>query len=70
MEPSVFQNALFGYNSGIVLSPPFWVPLWILVAVQYVLAFWIGRGLLGYEAKYPEYSTECQRAEWRGKKPL
>ena len=70
MEPSVFQIVLLGYNSATVLSPPFWVPLWILVAVQYVLAIWIGRGLLGYEASYPEYSTEFQRAEWRGDKQL
>ena len=47
MAPSPFQLALFGYDSATVACPPFWVPLWFLVAIHYVLAHWIAAGLLG-----------------------
>jgi len=38
---------LFGYNSATVLCPPFWFPIWILKAIHYMLAYWIGAALLG-----------------------
>ncbi|KAK8070919.1 hypothetical protein PG997_011122 [Apiospora hydei] len=60
LEPSVFQLALFGCMSETVLTPPFWVPLWILSLLHHVLAYWIAAPLLGYQATYPEYSKEDQ----------
>ncbi|KAG8158053.1 hypothetical protein KVR01_011814 [Diaporthe batatas] len=56
MAPSVFQIMLFMYHSDMVLTPPFWTPVWLLVALHHVLAYWVGAGLLGYKASYPEYS--------------
>ena len=47
LAPSVFQLTLIGYNSATVLSPPFWVPICILTAIHYVLAYWIAARLLG-----------------------
>jgi hypothetical protein len=47
ISPSIFQIILFGYNSATVTSPPFWMPIWVLKAVHYVLAYWIAAGLLG-----------------------
>ena len=48
LKPSVFQLILFAYHTSTVLSPPFWVPLWLLVGIHHVLAYWIAQGLLGY----------------------
>ncbi|KAL9131585.1 MAG: hypothetical protein Q9175_006728 [Cornicularia normoerica] len=70
MAPSLFQIVLFGYDSATVSCPPFWVPIWILVVIHYVLAYWIAAGLLGYEASYPEYSTESQHSSGRRDKLL
>lgn len=67
IEPSIFQLVLLGYNSATVSCPPFWVPIWILTAIHYVLAYWIAAGLLGYEPSYPEYS-ESQHSSMRSKK--
>jgi hypothetical protein len=47
VAPSIFQILLFMYHSEIVLTPPFWLPLWILVGLHHVSAYWIGAGLLG-----------------------
>lgn len=48
MKPSVFQMILFAYSSSTVLTPPFWVPRWLLIVTHHVLAYWIAQGLLGY----------------------
>ncbi|KAK2609449.1 hypothetical protein N8I77_002946 [Diaporthe amygdali] len=56
VAPSLFQILLFLYHSDIVLTPPFWTPIWLLVVLHHVLAYWVGAGLLGYQASYPEYS--------------
>lgn len=45
--PSIFQILLFLYHSDIVLTPPFWTPVWILVLLHHFLAYWVGAGLLG-----------------------
>ncbi|KAF3763872.1 hypothetical protein M406DRAFT_323355 [Cryphonectria parasitica EP155] len=57
LAPSLFQILLFLYDADIVLTPPFWLPLWFLVSLHHVLAYWVGAGLLGYKASYPEYSS-------------
>jgi hypothetical protein len=48
LKPSVFQLALFSYEASTLATPPFWVPMPLLIAVNYMLAYWIGAGLLGY----------------------
>lgn len=48
MAPSIFQMLLFLYHSDMVLTPPFWMPIWFLVGLHHVLAYWVGAGLLGY----------------------
>lgn len=48
IAPSIFQIILFLYHSDIVLTPPFWLPIWFLVGLHHVLGYWIGAGLLGY----------------------
>lgn len=48
LAPSIFQIILFLYNSEIILTPPFWLPLSFLVVVHHVLAYWVAAGLLGY----------------------
>ncbi|KAK3320795.1 hypothetical protein B0T19DRAFT_478005 [Cercophora scortea] len=71
LEPSVFQLTLMLHHSGIILSPPFWVPLWILTVLSYIAGNWIGAGLLGYKASYPEYAVEPGKDLRReGKKEL
>ncbi|KAI1807186.1 hypothetical protein F4811DRAFT_40573 [Daldinia bambusicola] len=61
MEPSIFQMALLGWSSDIIfVTPPFWVPLWILKLVQYVIGFIIGQFLLGYRTTYPEYNLKSR----------
>ncbi|KAK3683970.1 hypothetical protein B0T22DRAFT_520386 [Podospora appendiculata] len=70
LAPSVFQLALMMYDSGIILSPPFWVPVWILTVLSYVVANWIAAGLLGYKASYPEYALEPEDLKREGKKEL
>ncbi|KAI1430765.1 hypothetical protein GGR50DRAFT_698692 [Xylaria sp. CBS 124048] len=62
VKPSIFQIILFSYHASTVLSPPFWVPLWLLNGTHYILANWIAQGLLGYKPSYPEY-TEKARSE-------
>lgn len=47
MAPSIFQILLFLYHSDIVLTPPFWVPVWFLVLLHHFFAYWVGAGLLG-----------------------
>ncbi|KAH8767421.1 hypothetical protein F5883DRAFT_522015 [Diaporthe sp. PMI_573] len=56
VAPSLFQILLFLYHSDMVLTPPFWTPVWLLVLLHHFLAYWVGAGLLGYQASYPEYS--------------
>ncbi|KAK7954817.1 hypothetical protein PG988_015511 [Apiospora saccharicola] len=48
LAPSLCQLALFACWFTTVLTPPFWVPLWILKLVHHVLGYWIGKTLLGY----------------------
>ncbi|KAI0547910.1 hypothetical protein F4679DRAFT_552545, partial [Xylaria curta] len=60
LKPSIFQIILFSYHASTLLSPPFFVPLWILFAVHYVLANWIAQGLLGYKPTYPEYTEKTR----------
>lgn len=47
IEPSLFQILLFLYDADIVLTPPFWVPIWSLTGLHHVLAYWVGARLLG-----------------------
>lgn len=47
LSPSLFQLLLFFESGSILISPPFWVPIWLLGFVQYVLAQGIGRLILG-----------------------
>ncbi|KAI0125621.1 hypothetical protein BJ170DRAFT_684881 [Xylariales sp. AK1849] len=68
ISPSIFQILLFLYHSDIVLTPPFWLPIWFLVALHHVFAYWVGAGLLGYRAIYPEYSKDFQRLGSAAKK--
>ncbi|KAL6695687.1 hypothetical protein J3F84DRAFT_349002 [Trichoderma pleuroticola] len=58
MAPSIFQLMLICYDCATLATPPFWTPLWLLRSVQYILAYWIGGRLLGYEPSYPEYYKE------------
>ncbi|KAI5918412.1 hypothetical protein F4810DRAFT_725716 [Camillea tinctor] len=58
LKPSIFQLALFSYEASTLGTPPFWVPMSILIAVNHVLAYWIAAGLLGYKASYPEYTVK------------
>ncbi|KAL7931837.1 hypothetical protein V8C35DRAFT_329204 [Trichoderma chlorosporum] len=53
MTPSVFQILLICYDCATLAAPPFWVPLWLLGAVQYVLAYGIGGYLLGCVYQFP-----------------
>jgi hypothetical protein len=48
ISPSIFQIILFGYYSATVPSPPFWLPIWLLTAINWFLATWIAERLLGY----------------------
>ena len=48
VSPSLFQIALFGVNSATIFTPPFWMPIWILKALHYFLAYCVGVALLGY----------------------
>ncbi|KAI6086402.1 hypothetical protein F4821DRAFT_130197 [Hypoxylon rubiginosum] len=48
INPSIFQMALFGWSSDtLFITPSFWVPLWILRAIQFVAGHLIGVFLLG-----------------------
>ncbi|KAI1356620.1 hypothetical protein F5Y01DRAFT_267882 [Xylaria sp. FL0043] len=62
IKPSPFQLILMSYNSATMATPPFWMPIWFLKAVNYILAFWIAKGLLGYQESYPEYSRAPMKA--------
>jgi mannose-6-phosphate isomerase-like protein (cupin superfamily) len=55
IAPSIFQILLFIHHSDMVLTPPFWLPIWFLVGLHHVFAYWVGAGLLGYKTSYPEY---------------
>lgn len=62
VAPSLFQLLLFLYDADIVLTPPFWVPLFFLKSVHHVLAHWVGHRLLGYQTSYPEYYVASKKA--------
>lgn len=47
MAPSVFQILLFMYDADIVLTPPFWLPLWFLMGLHHAMAYWVGARVLG-----------------------
>lgn len=47
IAPSIFQILLFLYHGDMVLTPPFWMPVWLLVLLHHFLAYWVGAGLLG-----------------------
>lgn len=47
LAPSLFQLLLFLYDADIVLTPPFWLPISLLVGLHHVVAYWIGAVLLG-----------------------
>lgn len=47
IEPSFFQIVLLLHGAATVLTPSFWVPIWILRIASYVLARWVAGGLLG-----------------------
>ncbi|KAF5688766.1 hypothetical protein FDENT_4709 [Fusarium denticulatum] len=61
IQPSVFQLALLGWSGDNLLSPPWWVPLWMLRLFHFILAHLAGRLLLGYQASYEEYSPKMTR---------
>lgn len=52
LKPSVFQLILWAYNTSTVMTPPFWVPLWLLTWTHYLLACWVAQGFLGYVLGY------------------
>ncbi|KAF4499907.1 hypothetical protein FAGAP_3908 [Fusarium agapanthi] len=58
IQPSVFQLALLGWNGDTLLSPPWWVPLWMLRLFHFILAHILGRLFFGYQASYEEYSPK------------
>jgi hypothetical protein len=58
LQPSFFQIVLTLYEAATILTPSFWVPLWLLKAVHYFIAYGIAKFLLGYEAFHPEYTAE------------
>lgn len=47
LAPSPFQMILFMYDADMVLTPPFWVPIWLLMGLHHLLAFWVGGRILG-----------------------
>ncbi|KAK4238364.1 hypothetical protein C8A03DRAFT_43878 [Achaetomium macrosporum] len=48
ITPSLFQIALFGWaGDTLLICPPFYVPLWMLKAAQYVAGHVVGYHLLG-----------------------
>ncbi|PSR88629.1 major facilitator superfamily domain-containing protein [Coniella lustricola] len=49
IPPSLFQILLFLYDSDVVITPPFWTPIWLLKGLHHVFAYWIGAGLLGVQ---------------------
>ncbi|KAF5620205.1 ankyrin repeat domain protein [Fusarium sp. NRRL 52700] len=70
IQPSIFQLALLGWGGDTLLSPPFWVPLWILRLFHFILAHLVGRLLLGYTSSYPEYNPKSNRDEGGLKKTV
>ncbi|KAI1660863.1 hypothetical protein F4813DRAFT_348612 [Daldinia decipiens] len=59
IKPSIFQMALLGWSSDtIFVTPPFWVPIWILRLIQYMIGCVVGQILLGYRVTYPEYNIK------------
>ncbi|KAF9771642.1 hypothetical protein IL306_010698 [Fusarium sp. DS 682] len=56
IQPSTFQLALLGWSSDTLLSPSWWVPLWMLKLFHFIFAQLVARLLLGYQAAYPEYT--------------
>ncbi|KAF2644247.1 hypothetical protein P280DRAFT_466909 [Massarina eburnea CBS 473.64] len=70
ITPSVFQLMLMSYYSSTIATPPFWMPIWILISVQYVLAVWVGAYVLGYEASYPEYNSAEKSQSRNSKKSI
>ncbi|KAF7539873.1 hypothetical protein G7054_g1800 [Neopestalotiopsis clavispora] len=61
LEPSIFQLALFSYEASTLGTPPFWLPLWMLIAANHVTARWVAQKFLGcssYKPAYPEYSVK------------
>lgn len=47
VAPSIFQILLFLYDSDVVLTPPFWLPIWFLKGMHHVIAYWVGVYVLG-----------------------
>lgn len=47
LEPSIFQLALFSYEASTLGTPPFWLPLWMLIAANHVTARWVAQKFLG-----------------------
>ncbi|KLO99253.1 Uncharacterized protein Y057_14507 [Fusarium fujikuroi] len=47
IQPSVFQLALLSWGGDTLLSPPWWVPLWMLSLIYFMLAHIVGRLFLG-----------------------
>lgn len=47
VAPSIFQVLLFLYDADIVATPPFWLPISVLMGFHHVLAYWVGAALLG-----------------------
>lgn len=48
LQPSFFQIVLTLYEAATILTPDFWIPLWLLKLVTYIIAHWIARIFLGY----------------------
>ncbi|KAG9496325.1 hypothetical protein J7337_012911 [Fusarium musae] len=47
IQPSVFQLALLGWSGDTLLTPPWWVPLWMLRLLHFIVAHLVGRLFLG-----------------------
>ncbi|KAL8308836.1 hypothetical protein RB601_004269 [Gaeumannomyces tritici] len=58
LVPSFPQLLLMNIDHGTVFTPPFWLPIWMLVAFHHVVGYWIGGRILGYKSSYPEYSDD------------
>jgi mannose-6-phosphate isomerase-like protein (cupin superfamily) len=61
--PSLFQLLVFAESASTVMIPPgmSWAPDWLIGGLQFALASWLGAGLLGYQASYPEYAEKERR---------
>ena len=58
VKPAYLQVLLTAYDSGTLMTPNFWVPIWLLHAAHIVAAYGVAWLVLGYEPHYPEYNAK------------